>query len=129
MSHTELHHFEYTEFVEEVEESVDNLRSLSISGGLNSPWKVNIDKLSGMQSMSDLIELAWAVSPFTIVGEGNVSERNADGFTVKASGADLSTMCDRDVVPCDLYGNQVGVFEESQVLKSASPWFMEHFLR
>jgi len=46
MSHTELHHFDDTEFTEKVEESVESQGSLSISGGLNSPWKVNIDKLS-----------------------------------------------------------------------------------
>ena len=46
MSHTELHHFDDTEFIEKVEESVESQGSLSISGGLNSPWKVNIDKLS-----------------------------------------------------------------------------------
>ena len=46
MSHTDLHHFEYTEFTEKVEESIDHKGSLSISGGLNSPWKVDIDKLS-----------------------------------------------------------------------------------
>lgn len=46
MSHTDLHHFDDTEFTEKVEESVESQGSLSISGGLNSPWKVNIDKLS-----------------------------------------------------------------------------------
>lgn len=46
MSHTDLHHFDHTEFVEQVEESVESKGSLSISGGLNSPWKVDIDKLS-----------------------------------------------------------------------------------
>ena len=42
--------------------------------------------------MNDLIELASAVSPFTIVGEGNVSKRTKEGFAIKASGADLKTM-------------------------------------
>ena len=46
MSHTDLYHFEDTHFTERVEESVDSDGSLSISGGLNSPWKVDIDKLS-----------------------------------------------------------------------------------
>ena len=46
MSHTNLHHFDHTEFVDEIEESVESKGSLSISGGLNSPWKVNIDKLT-----------------------------------------------------------------------------------
>ena len=46
MSHTDLTHFNDTEFVGDVSEWVENDNSLSISGGLNSPWKVNLDKLS-----------------------------------------------------------------------------------
>ena len=45
MCHTQLHHFNDTEFIEKVEESVDSEGSISISGGLNSPWKVNLNKL------------------------------------------------------------------------------------
>jgi hypothetical protein len=43
--HTQLHHFNHTEFVEKVEETVDSDSALSISGGLNSPWKVNLNIL------------------------------------------------------------------------------------
>lgn len=50
MSHTELHHFNDTEFVEKVDESVESDGSLSISGGLNSPWKVNLNTLSDFLS-------------------------------------------------------------------------------
>jgi capsular polysaccharide biosynthesis protein len=46
MAHTQLHHFNDTEFVEKVEESVESDGALSISGGLNSPWKVNLNKLA-----------------------------------------------------------------------------------
>jgi len=46
MAHTQLHHFNDTEFVEKLEESVDSDGALSISGGLNSPWKVNLNKLA-----------------------------------------------------------------------------------
>ena len=46
MMHTQLHHFNETEFVEKVEESVESDGALSISGGLNSPWKVNLNKLT-----------------------------------------------------------------------------------
>jgi len=45
MNHTCLNHFNHTEFVEKVEESIDSEGSLSISGGLNSPWKVNLNNL------------------------------------------------------------------------------------
>ena len=60
--------------------------------------------------MNDLIELASAVSPFTIVGEGNVSKRTKEGFAIKASGADLKSMTNSDVVPCDYTGKQIGNF-------------------
>ena len=46
MEHTDLTHFEYTEFTDKQEESVESDGSLSISGGLNSPWKVDLNKLS-----------------------------------------------------------------------------------
>ena len=45
MRHNHVYHFIDTEFIDEVEESVDSDGALSISGGLNSPWKVNMDSL------------------------------------------------------------------------------------
>ena len=45
MRHTKLHHFNDTEFVGDAEGWVEGEGALSISGGLNSPWKVNIDTL------------------------------------------------------------------------------------
>lgn len=46
MIHTQLYHFNDTEFVNQIEKSVDSDSALSISGGLNSPWKVNLNKLA-----------------------------------------------------------------------------------
>ena len=45
LNHTKLYHFSDTEFVDKVEESVESEGALSISGGLNSPWRVNLNKL------------------------------------------------------------------------------------
>ena len=45
MMHTQLFHFNETEFVEKLKESIESKDSLSISGGLNSPWRVNLNKL------------------------------------------------------------------------------------
>ena len=45
MCHTKLHHFTDTEFVGRVDETIESKGSLSISGGLNSPWKVNLNTL------------------------------------------------------------------------------------
>ena len=47
MCHNEVYHFTDTEFVGEVEETVDGDGALSISGGMNSPWKVNVHTLRG----------------------------------------------------------------------------------
>ena len=46
MVHTDLFNFEHTEFVDRQEESVESEGSLSITGGLNSPWQVDLNKLS-----------------------------------------------------------------------------------
>ena len=46
MIHTDLANFEHTKFVDQQEESVESEGSLSISGGLNSPWQVDLNKLS-----------------------------------------------------------------------------------
>jgi hypothetical protein len=48
MSHTNLNHFDDTEFAGDVKEWVENDNALSISGGLNSPWKVDLNKLSNL---------------------------------------------------------------------------------
>jgi len=46
MEHTQLSHFDHTQFTDKKEETVDDVGSLSISGGMNSPWEVNLNKLS-----------------------------------------------------------------------------------
>jgi capsular polysaccharide biosynthesis protein len=45
LRHTDLHHFDDTSFVERKEEHIPNKNSLSIAGGFNSPWQVNINSL------------------------------------------------------------------------------------
>ena len=44
--HTDLHMFDDTEFVNRKDEIITNKNALSISGGMNSPWMVDLDKLS-----------------------------------------------------------------------------------
>ena len=53
MCHTKLHHFTYTEFVDRIEESIESKGSLSISGGLNSPWKVNLNNFKNFVDAID----------------------------------------------------------------------------
>ena len=53
MCHTKLHHFTDTEFVGRIEESIESEGSLSISGGLNSPWKVNLNNFKNFVDVID----------------------------------------------------------------------------
>ena len=53
MSHTHLHHFNDTEFDGDAEGWVEGQGALSISGGLNSPWKVNLNTLSKFLEEND----------------------------------------------------------------------------
>ena len=53
MSHTQLHHFTDTEFVGRIEKSIESKGSLSISGGLNSPWKVNLNNFKNFVDAID----------------------------------------------------------------------------
>ena len=53
MCHTKLHHFTDTEFVGRIEESIESTGSLSISGGLNSPWKVNLNNFKNFVDAID----------------------------------------------------------------------------
>ena len=45
LNHTDLYMFDDTKFVDRKEDIVTNKNALSISGGMNSPWKVDLDKL------------------------------------------------------------------------------------
>ena len=55
MAHTQLYHFNDTEFAGDSTGWVDGQGALSISGGLNSPWKVNMDSLKKfVESIDDI---------------------------------------------------------------------------
>ena len=55
MAHTQLHHFNDTEFAGDATGWVEGQGALSISGGLNSPWKVNMNSLKRfVESIDDI---------------------------------------------------------------------------
>ena len=54
--------------------------------------------------MDELLELAYAISPFTICGEGNVSCRDDANLLIKASGTDLLGLKYDDLVRCGMDG-------------------------
>ena len=45
MEHANVFHFNHTKFVKKNKSFISNNRALSISGGLNSPWQADINKL------------------------------------------------------------------------------------
>ena len=47
---------------------------------------------------TSILELAWALSPFAICGEGNVSVRDDDSFWMKASGASLTKLGKNEMI-------------------------------
>ena len=57
-----------------------------------------------MDLMDELLELAYAIHPFTICGEGNVSCRDGENFLIKASGTDLLGLKYDDLVRCGMNG-------------------------
>ena len=54
--------------------------------------------------MDSIIELARALGPYAICGEGNVSVKDDDCFWVKASGTSLDTLEKKDLVACKMSG-------------------------
>jgi capsular polysaccharide biosynthesis protein len=50
MTHTELYHFDDTEFAGRQKDVIIDKNSLSIAGGMNSPWKVDLKKLEDLVS-------------------------------------------------------------------------------
>ena len=54
--------------------------------------------------MDELLELAHAIHPFTICGEGNVSCREEESLLIKASGTNLDDLGYDDLVRCRMDG-------------------------
>jgi L-fuculose-phosphate aldolase len=72
-----------------------------------------------MKSMNELLSLAHTVSPFTICGEGNVSQKVGDNFWIKASGTDLHTLSEEDLTLCDMNGNQLDPSHKKASIESS----------
>ena len=78
--------------------------------------------------MFDILDLAKAVSGFTISGEGNVSVRDGDTFLIKASGTDLISLTRDDLVRCDLDGNALEGEEKKPSMEvSFHAWILKNF--
>ena len=78
--------------------------------------------------MDSIIELASALGPYAICGEGNVSVKDDDSFWVKASGTSLDTLEKRDLVACKLSGvpfDSLGL--KPSIETGFHAWFMREF--
>tara|TARA_B100001996_G_scaffold350006_1_gene309088 strand:- start:144 stop:830 length:687 start_codon:yes stop_codon:yes gene_type:complete len=79
-------------------------------------------------SPTNILDLAKAVSGFTISGEGNVSVRDDDTFLIKASGTDLISLTYEDLVRCDLDGNALEGEEKKPSMEvSFHAWILKNF--
>ena len=61
------------------------------------------EKLSEINAIP-ILQLAHSLSPFVVGAEGNVSQRNKNGFLVKASGFCMSDLNDLGLIECGLSG-------------------------
>ena len=78
--------------------------------------------------MDSIIELARALGPYAICGEGNVSVKDDDSFWVKASGTSLDTLEKQDLVACKLSGvpfDSLGL--KPSIETGFHAWFMREF--
>ena len=48
LMHVKLHMFDHTSFVDRKKDTITHKNALSISGGMNSPWKVSLNKLEAL---------------------------------------------------------------------------------
>jgi ribulose-5-phosphate 4-epimerase/fuculose-1-phosphate aldolase len=57
--------------------------------------------------MHDLLQLAHSLSPFVVGAEGNVSQKNKNGFLIKASGFRMSDLNDFGLIQCGFSGESL----------------------
>ena len=78
--------------------------------------------------MDELLELALAIHPFTICGEGNVSCREEETLLIKASGTNLDGLGYDDLVRCRFDGNPLEDEEKKPSMEvSFHAWILKTF--
>ena len=78
--------------------------------------------------MDELLELAHAIHPFTICGEGNVSCREEETLLIKASGTNLDGLGYDDLVRCRFDGNPLEDEEKKPSMEvSFHAWILKTF--
>ena len=78
--------------------------------------------------MNELLELAHAIHPFTICGEGNVSCREEETLLIKASGTNLDDLGYDDLVRCRFDGKPLEDEEKKPSMEvSFHAWILKTF--
>ena len=78
--------------------------------------------------MDELLELAHAIHPFTICGEGNVSCREEESLLIKASGTNLDNLGYDDLVRCGMNGKPYEGEEKKPSMEvSFHAWILKTF--
>lgn len=78
--------------------------------------------------MDELLELAHAIHPFTICGEGNVSCREEETLLIKASGTNLDGLGYDDLVRCRFDGKPLEDEEKKPSMEvSFHAWILKTF--
>lgn len=75
--------------------------------------------------MQDLLQLAHSLSPFVVGAEGNVSQKNQNGFLIKASGFRMSDLNHLGLIQCGFSGEP---FYESIIKPSIESSFHAYLL-
>jgi L-fuculose-phosphate aldolase len=60
----------------------------------------------------DLLSLSISLSNFVVGMEGNISKKTNDGIIIKASGSNLRSLKENDLVSFDFNGNQIDNFNK-----------------
>lgn len=79
--------------------------------------------------MFEILELSREISDYTICGEGNVSVRvDENTFLIKASGASLHTLSDKDLTLCNINGAQIDLSHKKPSIETSfHAWIMKTF--
>ena len=80
-----------------------------------------------MQMDTSILELAWALGPYAICGEGNVSVRDDDSFWMKASGASLTNLGKTEMVACKMNGAPFCALDKPSIETGFHAWILREF--
>jgi L-fuculose-phosphate aldolase len=61
---------------------------------------------------TDLLNLSKSISKYVVGMEGNISRKNKNSITIKASGAKINNITNDDFVDVDFYGTQLNNFDK-----------------